>query len=502
MSIEAGNILRETRESKGLSIKDASDALHIRIPYLQALENGRAEIIPSVVQTRGFLRIYSEYLDLDPAMMIQEWDHPGSYHGPGTGTAEKITTDRILREDILKNAAPFPPVTPYPAQENISSQSEPAPVINTPAPDRGREAQALSGTEQTPENTAQPDSSGEQKKGRKRKNKPDKNTPAPKNEQDLEAEAQKLFDDIGSQLSYRRKFLSLSLEDCESQTLIRSIYIESMENGKFDQLPSFIQARGMLNNYAAFLDLDVDEIMLKLATALQLLSQKKNKRGETRRKPTKKAGRMKQFFTPDLFIGIFVIVGIAGIIIYSAITIAAYRRNISEPTPDIGVSLIEQFLDSTKTSDLEPTESATAPIDFQTLVSTEEPEETESEEIQSSQPVQLFITANQRTMMTVITDGKEAFSGRTIPNNTYPFDAENQIELSTGNADALSVVYNQQNLGRLGKMGEVMTIIFSPNMAATPTPQFSPTPTNTLEPTYTPQPETPMATNTPTPYIP
>ena len=210
---------------------------------------------------------------------------------------------------------------------------------------------------------------------------------------------------------------------------------------------------------------------------------------------------MRQFFTPDLFIGIFVIVGIAGIIIYSAITIAAYRRNIAEPTPDLGVSLLDQYLD-TKTPEFLPTESATAPVDFQASVITAEPEETETEEERPSQPIQLSVTANQRTMMTVITDGKEAFSGRTVPNNTYPFDAVEQIELTTGNADAISVVYNQQNMGRLGKMGEVMTIIFSQNMAATPTPQFSPTPTNTLEPTYTPQPETPMATNTPTPYIP
>ena len=120
----------------------------------------------------------------------------------------------------------------------------------------------------------------------------------------------------------------------------------------------------------------------------------------------------------------------------------------------------------------------------------------------SSHPVQVFITTNQRTLMKVISDGKEVFSGRTIPNNTYPFDAENLIELTTGNADALSVVYNQQNLGRLGKIGEVMTIDFSPFSAATPTPQFSPTPTNTFEPTYTQLPETPLPTNTPTPYIP
>ena len=78
MSLEAGNILRETREQMGVSIKDASDALHIRVPYLQALENGRAEIIPSTVQARGFLRIYSEYLGLSASDVIREWDNPGS----------------------------------------------------------------------------------------------------------------------------------------------------------------------------------------------------------------------------------------------------------------------------------------------------------------------------------------------------------------------------------------------------------------------------------------
>ena len=185
-------------------------------------------------------------------------------------------------------------------------------------------------------------------------------------------------------------------------------------------------------------------------------------------------------------------------------TIAAYRRNIAEPTQDLGIRILDQYIDSAKTPDFLPTVSPTAaPVSQnQNLIADTEESSVESQEMVSSQPVQLFITANQRTLMKVVCDGKEVFSGRTIPNNTYPFDAENLIELTTGNADALSVVYNQHNLGRLGKIGEVMTIDFSPFSAATPTPQFSPTPTNTFEPTYTPLPETPLPTNTPTPYIP
>ena len=561
MSIEAGNILRESREQKGVSIKDVSDALHIRIPYLQALENGRAEIIPSNVQARGFLRIYSEFLGLDPVDIIQEWDNPGStalskkaptpdpitFSAPSNEESSQIPFQtyksasdsrsgshtsfkesrsfsetpvspnafQSIRPDPQKNNDPMSPipeqggwaginttvtpnVSPQYTQTGTFSESVPD-ITNATIPNTKDELSA-----QSNEELKRPDEAQKKRKEKKSLFRKKKTEPEQNNSQDPEASAQALFNEIGNMLSYRRKFLALSLEDCEAQTLIRSIYIESMENGKFDQLPSFIQARGMLNNYASFLDLDVDGIMLKLATALQLLSQKKNRRTETKRKPAKTAGRLRKFFTPDLFVGVFVIVGIAGIIIYSAVTIAAYRRNVAEPTPDLGISLLDQILDTTRTPSFLPTESPTAVQDSQSQPLITEIEETpeESEISMSTQPVQLFITANQRTLMRVVSDGKEVFSGRTIPNNTYPFDAENLIELTVGNGDAVSVVYNQQNLGRLGKIGEVVTIDFSPYMAATPTPQFSPTPTNTYEPTYTPQPETPLPTNTPTPYIP
>ena len=530
MSIEAGVILQKARESKGVSIKDASDALHIRIPYLQALESGRSEIIPSSVQARGFLRIYAEYLNLNAADVIQEWDNPGSSSLSAQGNkdtnppAQNHLENQANFGNHISQNAPFvrnnsnnPPQSYYTAPQIPQNQMQKPvfqPAQNAVNPNMpGQYAHA----HQTPvpqeietprkeiETTEKDDKQDKKEKKAVNFSLFSKKKGNSATEPEKEVTAQELFDEIGNELSHRRKFLSLSLEDCESQTLIRSIYLDSMESGNFEQLPSLIQARGMLNNYASFLDLDVDSIMLKFATALQQLSDKKNRRNdEKKHKPTKKAGRFKKFFTPDLFVGVFVIVGIAGIIIYSAITITAYRRGVSVPTPDLGISLLEQYIDTTRTPEFLPTASpTTAPVsqissgDFEVNAPTEEPSE-----ITSSQPVQIFVNANQRALMTVISDGKEVFSGRTLPNNTYPFDAENLIELTVSNGDAISVVYNQQNLGRLGKLGEVITINFSQLMAATPTPQFSPTPTNTYEPTYTPQPETPLPTNTPTPYIP
>ncbi len=529
MSIKAGNLLRKAREAKGVSLKEASDALHIRLPYLQALEGGRTEIIPSAVQARGFLRIYAEYLDLDTAMIIKEWDNPtpDESEAPAAPAAEpekKADAKPRFNPFAKRSAAPEQPAPQQPIQQPYIPTGTAQPIPQQPVrqpyiPTQNNARQVPPQQPYTPqqpvtnfvprqqtsvpETPVQPAEKKEKKAkkpfslfGRKKdetaSSAPEEKTP------------QEIFKEIGAKLAFRRKALSLSVEDCESQTLIRSIYIESMEQGNFEQLPSFMQARGMLNNYAAFLDLDVDGIMLEFATALQGFTLEKNNRpAGKKRKPTKRAGKLKSFFTPDLFVGVFVIVGIAGIIIYSAITITAYRRSVTEPTA--AFNLLDQYQNTTHTPFVLETETPTPnPEELQMRIAETEAAsaEEESEEETVVSPVRIFVTANQRTYMKVTADGKEVFAGRTVPGNTYPFDAQNLIELTTGNAAALSVTYNQQNLGTLGNLGQIVTIVFSPLTAATPTPQFSPTPTNTFEPTYTSMPETPLPTNTPTPYIP
>ncbi len=59
-----GNILRERRLEKGLSIVDISDKLCIRKSLVQALEEGNAAILPHEVYIRGYLKKYAHVLDI------------------------------------------------------------------------------------------------------------------------------------------------------------------------------------------------------------------------------------------------------------------------------------------------------------------------------------------------------------------------------------------------------------------------------------------------------
>ncbi|HZK10782.1 MAG TPA: helix-turn-helix domain-containing protein [Atribacterota bacterium] len=62
---DIGNFLRERREAKGISLDEVEKDLKIRKKYLQNLEEGNIDIIPSKTYLVGYLRNYSKYLGID-----------------------------------------------------------------------------------------------------------------------------------------------------------------------------------------------------------------------------------------------------------------------------------------------------------------------------------------------------------------------------------------------------------------------------------------------------
>ena len=62
---EIGQLLRETREKKGLSLHDVHDKLKLSVHVLEAMEKGEESNLPHPVYTRGFLQEYAKFLELD-----------------------------------------------------------------------------------------------------------------------------------------------------------------------------------------------------------------------------------------------------------------------------------------------------------------------------------------------------------------------------------------------------------------------------------------------------
>ena len=62
--IKIGQRLLEAREEKGLSLEDVSQSTKIRASFLEAIENGEYEKLPSATYAQGFVRNYARFLGL------------------------------------------------------------------------------------------------------------------------------------------------------------------------------------------------------------------------------------------------------------------------------------------------------------------------------------------------------------------------------------------------------------------------------------------------------
>lgn len=480
MSGSIGEQLKQARILKGISLDQAVQATRIRSHYLEALESDNRSLLPSPVQGKGFLRLYAGYLNLEIEPLLAIWDGK-----------EAPVSDQL--------PASQPPQESEPAVESV-----PAPVDST-----DKDQNLLVNSEAGLVN----ETGGFQSRA--------------------------IFGEIGEKLRLQRESLGLSQAEVERYTRLRQHYIQAMETGRLEDMPSPVQARGMLSNYAAFLNLDEDKIMLRFAEGLQerrieripkvtpvnLFSPKK--------KPAKQAPFWKRFLTPDLVFG----VGLAAVILFFILWIAArvdtLRTGIAEPTtPAISEILLtpdpfrttaspnsESSLSTAVSSEssgeasstLEPP-AATLPAGSQAEIATPDgqpstaigqPILTPTLPPMNNDPLQVYIVARQRAWLRVIADEKVKFLGRVVPGNAYAFSGEERIELLTGNAAGLQVFFNQNDLGTLGVTGEVAGMIFTQEGIFSPTLAIPPTRTPSAEATITPLPSpTQPATPTVTPFIP
>jgi len=68
-----GKIFQQTRESKNILLTDAALGTHIKIQYLTAIEADDFSHMPAPIYARGFIRLYAEFLGLDPAPLLQSY---------------------------------------------------------------------------------------------------------------------------------------------------------------------------------------------------------------------------------------------------------------------------------------------------------------------------------------------------------------------------------------------------------------------------------------------
>ena len=99
-----GEKLRGARERRGITLQDAAKATHIKINYLQELENDHPELLHSETQARGFLRVYTSYLGLNARELMAQWEDQA--HQPPSDQPETKEVKRLTDADIASEEDP------------------------------------------------------------------------------------------------------------------------------------------------------------------------------------------------------------------------------------------------------------------------------------------------------------------------------------------------------------------------------------------------------------
>ncbi|MCJ7529732.1 MAG: DUF4115 domain-containing protein [Anaerolineales bacterium] len=314
------------------------------------------------------------------------------------------------------------------------------------------------------------------------------------------------FVQIGQQLCQRREILGLSLEEIEAHTHVRMHYLQALEEGDLDLLPSSVQGRGMLKNYANFLGMDPDPLLLGFADGLQarflagqpqrIQAQRSQPSLQPPAAPIRPASTTHRVSMGELLWGVTLLLVLIGFVGWGAFRVFTTRSTEAKkivPTPppiaDVllstpsGVVLLASSSPTlTPTQSILPTITPLVP-DVTTPVDVTGDATLPAAEIGK---IHVNIAVRQRAWMRVTVDGQVAFEGRVLPGSAYPFSGEDRIEVVTGNGSGLQVYYNQQDLGPLGFAGEVVSRIFTSEGVQTPTAAV--TSTSTLGAPVTPNP--------------
>jgi cytoskeletal protein RodZ len=471
-----GQKLKALRLEREISLEEIAETTHIRLAYLQAIEEGDLENLPSPVQMRGFIRLYAatlgvEFEDLQVkgyhlTELQEDADADAEAEGEEEGEQDETDTDALSEVDEAE--------TPPTSQAEDEPEPEADDKFNTePAP--------APPSDESPEQPI-----------------PEPSKPIA-DEEPRPNEARLIFLEIGEMLQQRRDLLSLSLDDVEKHTHVRKHYIELIEAGEFGELPSPVQARGMLANYAEFLNLDVDAILLYYAEGLQKqlheIQISKPKKSPARAL-SPNALKLKNFFSLDLLVmaGIF--------LVFATFVIWGVNRILSAELPDPAATELPEVVDVLLATDLAETATPDAAEMGETTGTPGEDDATEGPveptplftPVANTNPINLVILPRHNTWVQVYTDYELVFEGRMLSGNAYDYSAEVLIEINTGNAGSLQIYFNDQDIGTIGLIGEVADLVFTENGLVQPTPTPSPTPTMTPEVTPTPTP-TPTGTD-------
>ena len=272
---------------------------------------------------------------------------------------------------------------------------------------------------------------------------------------------------IGQVLETARKERGLTLEEVEHATKIRKRYLVGLEREDYGVLPDTVYVRGFLKTYANYLGLDGEELSREF---------------KDRRKPRRERGisygapKKSEFDRPlinpggldtprprrivsggtifTLLVALLTLAAVVGALYY-----VGRGVQLSGDPPAPSRPSEERAADDSKPGGEGAAEGrgrGEAPTGGTKGVAGMSGAEPRPDTLAVEVSVEGF-----PSWLSVLADGTLAYEQIAQPGFSQTFEAQREISIRTGNAGAVGVEVNGQDLGKLGESGEVLTREFT-----------------------------------------
>lgn len=246
--------------------------------------------------------------------------------------------------------------------------------------------------------------------------------------------------EIGNQLRETRLAKGLTLQDVEEATKIRVKYIDALEKEQFDLLPGKVYVIAFLRNYARFLGINDDDLVqqfkainAKPADEEVLGSNKEKEKTHYKRVKKQNAEKASKYRKQKSRISTFLIAAVAVILVAA---IALYQNYNGEPDSNSKPQAVQNQNDNQNPS--------------------ENPEPDRNADVKPSGVELTLNVTDAQCWMLVNVDGQTTFSGIANPGETKTYTGQESIYVKLGNAGAVDVVVNGENIGKLAPLGQVV----------------------------------------------
>ena len=266
---------------------------------------------------------------------------------------------------------------------------------------------------------------------------------------------------IGDKLRAERERQNLTIQDIAKGTSIRALYIEAIENGEYGQLPGTVYAKGFIRNYANFLKLDADAVVRQFMEEnhpeeVAAAEEAKQQLAEVEEQ-SKTAAKAKMAAAPEY---------------QESVSASGNRQNtllIALIVLLVGAGAYYLFAMDDSSTAKAPQKAVTQTAKAPTAKSQPAKEPAKTQEAPKKvEGVELVAKFTDKCWTQVVADGKTVYEGTIESGKTETWKGKEKVVITAGNAGAVEMKVNGQDMGKAGDIGQVVEKTFTSDNASQP----------------------------------